>query len=161
MIRLFKKPANGRCMFCLLLRNTTGYLAERRKAQQPYPKRRPTLSKQYFFLHLPRKMEPIERSETSALKPQTPGKYPKENKLQNNIPSNGSRILNLGLLGLSYRPHVQTSSIKSISLPSVCTLNPLALELDIYSSAHRLCKMCIFYEPRRVPLGNTRHFVEE
>ena len=118
MIRLFKKPANGRCMFCLLLRNTTGYLAERRKAQQPYPKRSRTPSKQYFFLHLPRKMEPIERSETSALKPQTPGKYPKENKLQNNIPSNGSRILNLGLLGLSYRPHVQTSSIKSISLPS-------------------------------------------
>ena len=39
--------------------------------------------------------------------------------------------------------------------------NPLALELDIYSSAHHLCKMLIFYEPRRVTLGNTRHFVEE
>ena len=38
-------------------------------------------------------------------------------------------------------------------------LNPLALELDIYSLAHRLCKMLIFYEPRRVTLGNTR--VEE
>jgi len=34
-----------------------------------------------FFLHLPRKMEPIEGSETSAFKPQTPGKYPKENIL--------------------------------------------------------------------------------
>jgi len=39
--------------------------------------------------------------------------------------------------------------------------NPLALELDIYSLAHHLCKMCIFYEPRRVTLGATWHFVEE
>ena len=39
--------------------------------------------------------------------------------------------------------------------------NPLALELDIYSLAHHLCKMLIFYEPRRVTVGNTRHFVEE
>jgi hypothetical protein len=38
-----------------------------------------------FFLHLPRKMEPIEGSETSAFKPQTPGKYPKENILHNLI----------------------------------------------------------------------------
>jgi len=30
---------------------------------------------------VPRKMEPIEGSETSAFKPQTPGKYPKENIL--------------------------------------------------------------------------------
>jgi len=30
---------------------------------------------------VPRKMEPIEGSETSAFKPQTPGKYPKENML--------------------------------------------------------------------------------
>ena len=42
-----------------------------------------------------------------------------------------------------------------------CLLNPLTLELDIYSLAHHLCKMCIFYEPRRVALGNTRNFVEE
>ena len=40
-------------------------------------------------------------------------------------------------------------------------INPLALELDIYSLAHHLCKMWIFYEPRRVTLGNKRHFVEE
>ena len=39
--------------------------------------------------------------------------------------------------------------------------NPLAMALDIYSLAHHLCKMWIFYEPRRVTLGNTRHFVEE
>ena len=38
-------------------------------------------------------------------------------------------------------------------------LNPLALELDIYSLVHRLCKMWIFYEPRGVTLGYTRHFV--
>jgi hypothetical protein len=37
--------------------------------------------KEEFFLHLHRKMEPIEGSETSAFKPQTPGKYPKENIL--------------------------------------------------------------------------------
>ena len=40
-------------------------------------------------------------------------------------------------------------------------INPLALELDIYSLAHRLCKMWIFYEPRKLTLGNTRTFVEE
>ena len=44
---------------------------------------------------------------------------------------------------------------------SLLVINPLALELDIYSLAHHLCKMRIFYEPRRVTLGNTRHFVEE
>jgi hypothetical protein len=48
---------------------------------------------------------------------------------------------------------------------SVCvcvfvTINPLALELDIYSSAHHTFTMWIFYEPRSVTLGNTRHFVE-
>jgi len=36
----------------------------------------------YVECFLPRKMEPIEGSETSAFKPQTPGKYPKENILQ-------------------------------------------------------------------------------
>ena len=40
-------------------------------------------------------------------------------------------------------------------------INPLALELDIYSLAHHLCKMWTFYEPRRLTLGDTRHFVEE
>ena len=37
-------------------------------------------------------------------------------------------------------------------------INPLTLELDIYSLAHHLCKMWILYEPRRVTLGNTRLF---
>jgi len=34
------------------------------------------------FIHLPMKMEPIVSSETSAIKSQTPGNYPKRNKLQ-------------------------------------------------------------------------------
>jgi len=33
------------------------------------------------FIHLPMKMEPIECSETSAIRTQTPGNYPKENIL--------------------------------------------------------------------------------
>jgi len=57
--------------------------------------------------------------------------------------------------------------------PEMCSTGPvgdnateagmltLALELDIYSLAHHLCKMWIFYEPRRVKWGNTWHFVEE
>ena len=35
-----------------------------------------------FFIHLPMKMEPIRSSETSAIKTQTPGNYPKRNILQ-------------------------------------------------------------------------------
>ena len=34
-----------------------------------------------YFIHLPMKMEPIVCSETSAIKSQTPGNYPKRNKL--------------------------------------------------------------------------------
>jgi len=33
------------------------------------------------FIHMPMKMEPIVSSETSAIRTQTPGKYPKRNKL--------------------------------------------------------------------------------
>ena len=43
----------------------------------------------------------------------------------------------------------------------ILRFNPMAMELDIYSLAHHLCKMWIFHEPRRVTLGNTGHFVEE
>jgi len=43
-----------------------------------------TTQPESFFLHLPMKMEPIEGSETSAFKTQTPGKYPKENILHKN-----------------------------------------------------------------------------
>jgi hypothetical protein len=40
-------------------------------------------------------------------------------------------------------------------------LNPLALELDIYSLTQHLCKMRIFHEQRSVTLGNTRHLLVE
>ena len=39
--------------------------------------------------------------------------------------------------------------------------NTLALELDTKIVAHHFCKMWIFYEPKKVTLWNTRHFVEE
>ena len=35
-----------------------------------------------FFIHIPMKMEPIRSSETSAIKTQTPGNYPKRNTLR-------------------------------------------------------------------------------
>ena len=34
-----------------------------------------------YFIHLPMKMEPIVSSETSAIRTQTPGNYPKRNNL--------------------------------------------------------------------------------
>ena len=34
-----------------------------------------------YFIHLPMKMDPIVSSETSAVRTQTPGNYPKRNKL--------------------------------------------------------------------------------
>ena len=34
-----------------------------------------------YFIHLPMKMEPIVSSETSAIRTQTPGNYPRRNKL--------------------------------------------------------------------------------
>ena len=37
--------------------------------------------KYIYFIHLPMKMEPIVSSETSAIRTQTPGNYPKRNKL--------------------------------------------------------------------------------
>jgi len=57
----------------------------------------------------------------------------------------------------SVRPLCGSLDVKGL----IIMFNPLALELDIYSLAHHLCKMSIFYEPRRVTLGNTPHFVEE
>ena len=59
----------------------------------------------------------------------------------------GKRMMRLPIISSSQVGHIP--------------FNPLALELDIYSSAHDLCKMWIFCEPRRVTLGNTRHFVEK
>ena len=34
-----------------------------------------------YFIHLPMKMEPTVSSETSAIRTQTPGNYPKRNNL--------------------------------------------------------------------------------
>jgi len=39
------------------------------------------------FIHLPMKMEPIMSSETSAIRTQTPGNYPKRNNLEQIISS--------------------------------------------------------------------------
>jgi len=36
-----------------------------------------------YFIHLPMKMEPIVSSEASTIRTETPGNYPKRNKLQN------------------------------------------------------------------------------
>jgi len=49
----------------------------------------------------------------------------------------------------------------SEGVKQMTNFNPLALELHIYSLTHHLCNMWIFYEARRVKLGNARHFVEE
>jgi hypothetical protein len=42
----------------------------------------PHVPSQSFFIHLPMKMEPIEGSETSAVRTKTPGNYPKESILR-------------------------------------------------------------------------------
>ena len=55
----------------------------------------------------------------------------------------------------------QLRSHPDATLLATIYTSPLALELGIYSFAHNVCKMWIFYEPRRVILGNTRHIVEE
>ena len=34
-------------------------------------------------------------------------------------------------------------------------IDPLALELDIQILEHHVCKMWIFYEPKKVTLSNT------
>ena len=45
----------------------------------------PTILPLTYFIHLPMKVEPIVSSQTSAIKSQMPGNYPKRNKLQYNI----------------------------------------------------------------------------
>jgi len=41
-----------------------------------------------YFIHLPMKMEPIVSSETSAIRTQTPGNYPKRNNLHSQKQTN-------------------------------------------------------------------------
>jgi len=58
----------------------------------------------------------------------------------------------------AYDVHSNTFNLLFSLFPNTETFNPLTLELDIYSLAHHLCKMWIFYEPRRVALGNNTTF---
>jgi len=73
----------------------------------------------------------------------------------------------IAVLNLSFNAFVrfvqrsQTSTPYFLEHSRMNLFNPLVLELDIYSLAHHLCKMLILYEPRKLKLGNTRHFVEE
>jgi len=60
-----------------------------------------------------------------------------------------------------WRDHFSTGEEFIIRKCYWTVFKPLALELDINSLAHHLGKMWIFYEPRTLTLGNTRHFVEE
>jgi len=72
------------------------------------------------------------------------------------------RSINSHFILNSHRAASNRNSCHTISVKNCRQyINPLALELDIYSLAHHLCKMLIFNEPRRVTLGNARHFVEE
>ena len=58
-----------------------------------------------YFIHLPMKMEPIVSSETSAIRIQTPGNYPKMNKLQINklLPSERQRLMQKTLKRVKYK----------------------------------------------------------
>jgi len=49
-----------------------------------------------YFIHLPMKMEPIVSSETSAIRTQTPGNYPKRNNLLLQICYKTSYKLSIG-----------------------------------------------------------------
>jgi len=69
---------------------------------------------------------------------------------------NSPRVTRSTVWGLPWRD----SNVPKLT-PRPYLFNPLALELGIYSLAHYLNKMLIFYEPRRVTLGNTRYIVEE
>ena len=51
-----------------------------------------------FFIHLPMTMEPIRSSETSDIKTQTPGNYPKRNILQKHITSTFTSVPNTHFL---------------------------------------------------------------
>jgi hypothetical protein len=68
-----------------------------------------TSEPELFFLHLPRKMEPIEGSETSAFKPQTPGIYPKENILHKEHGESLNITLYVNLLPCNYHCLYQTT----------------------------------------------------
>jgi len=63
-----------------------------------------------YFIHLPMKMEPIVSSETSVIRTQTQGNYPKRNKLQRKV------VLPICSLSVAYvtRPVAKIASFLSI-----------------------------------------------
>ena len=65
------RPAPGRSLYSLLALPLPCHIPSEYKYTHTY---QPEL----FFLHLPRKMEPIEGSETSVFKPQMPGNTQKK-----------------------------------------------------------------------------------
>jgi len=54
-----------------------------------------------YFIHLPMKMELIEGSETSAIRTQTPGNYPKENILEIRLIKQMDKLFRDVTMGLS------------------------------------------------------------
>jgi len=72
-----------------------------------------------YFIHLPMKMEPIVSSETSAIRTQTPGNYPKRNNLQvyatlRNGVQRGSRIEKKCIVFLLYNFSMQAMMVMII-----------------------------------------------
>ena len=67
-------------------------------------------------------MEPIEGSETSAFKPQTPGKYPKENILHELTDAYSKH---------THRHYLTTSHLVTMLLESVETINTCYILLYI------------------------------
>jgi len=59
-----------------------------------------------YFIHLPMKMEPIVSSETSAIRTQTPGNYPKRNNLRLEI------CLRLNILKYKAEKHRRLQTLK-------------------------------------------------
>ena len=79
-----------------------------------------------------------------------------------NFSINFEEILSLTHGNFKVHDKVLESSIFIIHYSIIWpVINPLALELDVYSLSHHLCKLWIFYEPSSLTIGNTRHFVEE
>ena len=123
-----------------------------------------------FRVQLPRlalKITGIQSMQTSVTTYRLTGH---NNEQVSNIQQHEVRTLNLSnssflknsLFSITENSCCNNDAVRLTTLSLDCLdFNPLALELDIYSLAHHLRKMWIFYEPRRVTLGNTLHFVEE
>ena len=59
--------------------------------------------------------------------------------------------------GQGFHLYVGMCETWRLSAPFNDRFNPLALEMDISIVAHHLCKMWIFYEPKKLTIWNTRH----